>query len=73
SRRSQHVTNHRPASTAHGAYRGRHRKPRPSLYKLIYDRLIVPAPTRVDPAREITLRARRSAVCQRRAAGGRDA
>ncbi|ACU72947.1 hypothetical protein Caci_4082 [Catenulispora acidiphila DSM 44928] len=67
------MTNHRPASSAHGAYRGRHRKPRPSLQKLIYDRLIVSAPTRIDPAREITLRARRSAARQRRAAGGRDA
>jgi hypothetical protein len=67
------MTNHRPASTAHGAFRGRHRKPRPSLYKLVYDRLIVPAPSRVDPAREISLRARRSAAEQRRTTGGRDA
>jgi len=67
------VTNHRPASTAHGAYRGRHRKPRPSLQKLIYDRLIAPVPTRTHPAREITIRARRSAACQRRTAGGSDA
>ncbi|GAA2039317.1 hypothetical protein GCM10009839_46540 [Catenulispora yoronensis] len=67
------MTNHRPASTAHGAYRGRHRKPRPTLAKFIYDRLTVPVPTRVHPAREIAIRARRSAARQRRAAGGRDA
>ena len=67
------MTSHRPASSAHGAYRGRHRKPQASLQKLIYDRLIVPAPTRIHPAREITLRARRSAARQRRTSGGRDA
>lgn len=67
------MTDHRPAAPRHGAHRGRHRRPRPTLQKLIYDLLIVPAPTRIHPAREITLRARRSAARQRRAAGGRDA
>lgn len=69
------MTSHRPASTAHGAYRGRHRKPRPTLNKWIYDRLIAPAPTRIHPAREINLRVRRAAARQRRhhPAGGGDA
>lgn len=67
------MTSHRPASTAHGAFRGRHRKPRPTLQKLIYEWLMAPVPARTHPAREITIRARRSAAHQRRNAGGRDA
>ncbi|WP_194916925.1 hypothetical protein [Catenulispora rubra] len=63
------MTNHRPASTAHGAYRGRHRRLRPSLRRLIYELLIAPAATPLKPAAEIRLRARRSAARQRRLGG----
>lgn len=65
------MTSHRPASSAHRADRGRHRKPRPSLRKLIYDRLIDRTPARAHPAREITLRVRRAERLRRQ--GGRDA
>lgn len=65
------MTGHRPDSRTHGAHLGRHRKPRPSLRTLIYDRLIDRDRGRTRPAREITLSARRAERLRRQ--GGRDA
>ncbi|HTJ72604.1 MAG TPA: hypothetical protein VL551_34015 [Actinospica sp.] len=62
---------HRPAGRFGRARRGRHRKPRPSLRKLICDRLVDRTPARSRPAREITLRVRR--IEQQRRIGGGDA
>ena len=65
------MTHPRPAGNPHGGPRGRHRRPRPSLRKLIRDRLIDRDPVRTPPAREIALRVRR--VERRRRLGGGDA
>jgi hypothetical protein len=62
---------HRPAERFGRACRGWHRKPRPSPRKLICDRLIDRDPVRTPPAREITLRVRRTE--RRRRQGGGDA